>query len=145
MGKLPNVFYQRHNMEYQATAKYIRMSPRKVRLIADSIRNMNPEYAVIYLQNITKKAKNPMLKVVESALSNAKQKKVDISTLTFKTIETMGGPALKRWHAVSKGSAHAYKKRMTHVRVILTDAAHGALTTEKIEKKQVQVKEVSKK
>lgn len=113
-------------MEYQATAKYLRTAPRKLRLVADAIRKMSPQSALDYLEQVPKLAARPLLVTLKSAISNAKQKNVNLEVLNFKTIEVMGGPALKRWHAVSRGSAHAYKKRMTHVRVILTEKEqHG--------------------
>lgn len=108
-------------MEYQATAKYVRTAPRKLRLVADAIRKMSPQKAVAYLEQVPKLAARPLLTTLQSALANAKQKNVDFGSLNFKTIEVMGGPVLKRWHAVSKGSAHAFKKRMTHVRIVLTE------------------------
>lgn len=62
-----------------------------------------------------------MATVVAAAIANATQKQVKPEDLRFKAVEIMEGPARKRWHAVSRGMAHSYKKRMTHVRVILTD------------------------
>lgn len=108
-------------MEYQATAKYIRTSTRKLRLIADLIRKLSPTDALVQLANMPKDAAGPMLKVISSALANASQKQGKVELLKFKTIDVMGGPALKRFHAVSRGQAHSYKKRMTHVRVVLTE------------------------
>jgi large subunit ribosomal protein L22 len=108
-------------MEYQATSKYIRSSTRKVRLVADAIRKLSPVLAVSTLERMPKDAAKPVGAVIASALANAKQKGVDVSTLTFKTIEVMGGPAMKRFRPASRGVAHSYKKRMTHVRIILTD------------------------
>lgn len=108
-------------MEYQATSKYVRVSTRKVRLLADSIRAMTPMRALTYLDAMGKSAAEPMAKAIRSALANAKEKQVKAEALTIGAIEVMGGPVMKRWHAVSRGSAHAYKKRMTHIRVVLTD------------------------
>jgi large subunit ribosomal protein L22 len=108
-------------MEYQATAKYIRTSTRKLRLVADAIRKLDPSSALIYLKRMPKQAAEPLAKVVASALANAKNKSADESKLKFNTIEIMGGPGMKRWMAVSRGQGHAYKKRMTHIRVILSD------------------------
>lgn len=108
-------------MDYTATAKYIRTSTRKLRLVADSIRGLSPADAVARLNILSKQAAGPMARVISSALANAKQKQAKAEALRFKTIEVMGGPVMKRWHAVSRGQAHPYKKRMTHVRVVLTD------------------------
>jgi len=108
-------------MEYSATSKYVRISTRKARLVVDSIRHMKPEVALLYLAALPKSAAEPMVKVLRSALANAKEKQVKTDGLTFKTIEVMGGPVMKRWHAVSRGMAHSFKKRMTHIRIVLTD------------------------
>lgn len=109
-------------MEYQATTKYVRVSTRKVRLVADSIRKMVPVAALAALTHVPKAAAEPIAKTLASALANAKQKGVAQDALAFKTIEIMGGPALKRFNAVSRGQAHSYKKRMTHIRIVLVDA-----------------------
>jgi large subunit ribosomal protein L22 len=108
-------------MEYQATSKYIRTSTRKLRLIADAISKMSPSDALVQLAHMPKMAAGPMAKVVSSAVANALQKQAKESDLVFKKIEVMGGPVMKRFHAVSRGQAHGYKKRMTHVRIVLSD------------------------
>ncbi|MBI3956202.1 50S ribosomal protein L22 [Candidatus Gottesmanbacteria bacterium] len=108
-------------MDYQATAKYIRMSPRKVQLVARSVHRLTPSVALTRLGAIPKRAGRPIADVVASAVANAKEKKADTAGLSIKSIEVLRGPAMKRWRAVSKGQAHAYKKRMTHIRVTLTD------------------------
>ena len=108
-------------MEYQATAKYIRTSPRKLRLIVDAIAKLTPVAALAQLGQMPKQAAEPLTKVISSAIANAKMRQVAEESLLFKKIEVMGGPVMKRWHAVSRGQAHGYKKRMTHVRVVLSD------------------------
>lgn len=108
-------------MQFEATAKYIRTSTRKVRLVADSIRKLHPGEAITALAHVASHAAVPMRSVIASALANAKAKQADTNQLRFQTIEVMGGPVMKRWRAVSRGQAHAYKKRMTHIRVVLTD------------------------
>ncbi len=110
-------------MEYQATTKYVRVSTRKVRLVADSVRKLTPVAALTVLAQVTKSAALPLSKTIASAVSNAKQKGIEEAGLTFKTIEIMGGPVMKRWHAVSKGQAHGFKKRMTHIRIVVEDKA----------------------
>ncbi len=121
--KLPREQWTRpkNYMEYQAISKYIRTSTRKMRLVADSIRPFTPVQAITKLSVLPKQAGRPMRVVIESAVANAKQKNADPTKLRFKIIDVSGGPVMKRGHAVSRGSAHAYKKRMTHVRVVLTD------------------------
>lgn len=110
-------------MEYQATTKYVRVSTRKVRLVADSLRRLAPVAALAALSQMRKSAAIPIAKTIASAIANAKQKGAIEDQLRFKTIEIMGGPSMKRWHAVSRGQAHAFKKRMTHIRIIVEDTA----------------------
>jgi large subunit ribosomal protein L22 len=108
-------------MEYEATTKYVRVSTRKVRLVADAVRRLTPAAALAALSQMTKSAAVPLTKTIASAVANAKQKGAAAEALHFKTIEIMGGPSMKRWHAVSRGQAHPFKKRMTHIRIILTE------------------------
>lgn len=110
-------------MEYIAVAKYIKMSPRKVQLVSRAVRRLAPQVALTRLGSLPKRAGEPIGDVLSSAIAGAKEKKVDIATLRIKSIEVLPGPVMKRWHAVSKGQAHAFKKRMTHIRVTLTDEA----------------------
>ena len=109
-------------MEYKATSKYIRTAPRKLRLIADAIRPLTPLEALVQLENMPKAAAQPMRKTLLSVLANAKAKQTKEESLHFTRIEVMGGPVMKRWHAVSRGQAHAFKKRMTNICIVLSDA-----------------------
>jgi len=108
-------------MQYQATTKFVRVSTRKVRLVADAIRRLSPAEALNRLTHSTKSAAKPLSKTLTSAVANAKQKGAQEDALKIKLIEIMGGPMMKRWQAVSRGQAHALKKRMTHIRIVLED------------------------
>ncbi|OGG04995.1 hypothetical protein A2Z33_06930 [Candidatus Gottesmanbacteria bacterium RBG_16_52_11] len=107
-------------MKFQATAKYLRISTRKVRLVADSIRRMPAEVARQQLERMPRRAAKMISGVLASAMANAKTANAG-SQLMIDEIEVMGGPAMKRWRAVARGSAHGYKKRMTHIRIVLSD------------------------
>lgn len=108
-------------MEYTATAKYVRMAPRKVRLVARAVRGMQAAGAVAVLKMTPKYAAGPIVKVINSAIANAKIKNAKADGLAIGSIDVMEGPVMKRWHAVSRGTAHGYKKRMSHVKVVLTE------------------------
>lgn len=108
-------------MEYQAIGKYIRGSARKLRLVANAVKTMEPEKALLSLHALPKRASHPLSDVIKSALANAKQKIGGTGGLRFLRIEINQGPSMKRWHAVSRGQAHAFKKKMSHIRVVLTD------------------------
>lgn len=112
-------------MEYTATAKYVRTSPRKVRLVARAISGKKVGVAVAVLSEISKHASEPVLKVLQSAIANAMQKKAAVDLLVVSAVDVMGGPVLKRWHAASRGMAHSYKKRMTHVKIVLKEVEKG--------------------
>lgn len=108
-------------MEYSATAKYIRTTPRKLRLVVEGLRGQSAERAMSYLSHLEKRAAGPVMDVLKSVIANAKQKNAPITALTVTSVQVMNGTAMKRWHAVSKGSAHAFKKRMSHIKIVVTD------------------------
>ncbi len=109
-------------MEITATAKYIRISPRKVRLVAEAIRKISPALALSQLRLMRKGAAKPLYSLLKSALANAANKvKLSIDNLAIKAIVVEGGPALKRFRPVSRGRSHAYKKRMSHIKIVLEE------------------------
>jgi len=112
-------------METKATYKYLRMSPRKVRLVAKEIKKNNVEDAITKLKFIRKTAAKPITKVLKSAIANAtKNFGVDSNNLYIKDIIVSQGPILKyakRFMPRAMGRASAIHKRSSHVTVILTD------------------------
>lgn len=115
-------------MEYTATAKYVRTSPRKMRLVARAISGKKVNIALNALGSMTKHAAEPVFKLLTSAVANASQKKAVVESLVVSSVDVTGGPVLKRWHAVSKGTAHTYKKRMTHITITLKEEETKAVT-----------------
>lgn len=107
-------------MEIKAEQKFLRMSPRKVRLLVDLIKKLKPLAAIEILPLIGKRAAEPVAKVIKQAVANAKEKGIDGADLIFKEIQVGEGPVLKRGRPVSKGRWHPIKKRMSHIRVVLT-------------------------
>jgi len=111
----------------QTTQKYIRTSPRKLRLVADAIRSLTPQNALAYLKFIPKTASLPMRKAVLTAVSNAKdQRGLSVDKLAFKSIDVMEGPTYKRYKAVSRGMAHNIAKRTSHIKIVLQERSHGS-------------------
>lgn len=107
-------------MEVKAEAKYIRISPRKVRLVVDAIKGLSPQRALEHLRFIKKRAAQPLMKVIKSAMANAKKNfGLKVEDLKFKEIQVGEGPTLKRWRAVSRGRAHPIMKRTSHIKVVL--------------------------
>jgi large subunit ribosomal protein L22 len=106
--------------------KYIRTSPRKLRLVADAVRPLTPEAALLHLKFTSKAAAEPMYKAIKQAVSNAKdQAGLAVNQLAFQTIDVMEGPTYKRFQAVSRGMAHSIMKRTSHIRIVLKEASHG--------------------
>jgi large subunit ribosomal protein L22 len=104
---------------YISTQKFTIMSPRKVRLVVALIKKMKPIDAVEKLPFVEKRAGETLLKVIKSALANAKNQGASDTDLVFKEIQVGEGPRLKRGRAASRGRWHQYKHRMSHIRVVL--------------------------
>lgn len=106
--------------EFITTQKYIRTSPRKLREVAAMIKGLTPEKALEILPYLDKKASEPLLKALKTVVANAKQKGIQESELLFKAVQINEGPRLKRFRAGARGRAKPYKRRMSHIRIILT-------------------------
>ncbi len=106
--------------EFKATQKYLLMSPRKIRLVVALIKKMKPAEAIEKLPFVQKRAGGEVAKVIKSAMASAKNSGVGEADLIFKEIQVGEGPRLKRGRAASRGMWHPYKKRMSHIRVVLT-------------------------
>jgi large subunit ribosomal protein L22 len=128
-------------MEVKAVQKYVRMSPRKLRLVADAVRQMNPQDALETLPFLKKRAAEPLSKVIKTALSNAKNMGLTESKLKFKEIQIQEGPRLKRGRPVSRGMWHPYQRKMSHIKVVLD--AEGKIGKEN-KKKMKPTKEKTK-
>jgi large subunit ribosomal protein L22 len=110
-------------METVAVAKYIRMSPRKARLVANQIRGRKVGDALNIL-SFTPKASAPLIsKVLKSAIANAGQKKgVDVDTLVVKKISIDEGPTIKRFRARAMGRGTRILKRTSHIKIIVEES-----------------------
>jgi len=109
-------------METTAKLRHLRQSPRKVRLVADSIRALPVERALEQLNFSTKKAAKPITKLLNSAIANAKHNhKLTQDNLFIKEIRVDEGSTLKRWRARAMGRAGAIKKRTSHISIILAE------------------------
>jgi large subunit ribosomal protein L22 len=106
-------------MEIKSVQKFLIMSPRKLRVVADAIRDLQPTEAFEKLPFIKKRAAVPLRKVVGAAIANAVQQGMKEEDLMFKEIQINEGPRLKRWRAGARGRAKPYKRRMSHIRVVL--------------------------
>jgi len=113
-------------MEARAVSRYIPIAPRKVRLVADLVRNRDVETALEILKFSDKAGAVPVEKAVRSALANAGQNPdIDVEGLYVKTIFVDNGPI--RYWARFKGRLHVSKirRRRCHVTVVLDDGAEA--------------------
>ncbi|MDX1607643.1 MAG: 50S ribosomal protein L22 [Candidatus Spechtbacterales bacterium] len=109
--------------EYKAKLSHLRIAPRKVRLVAGLIRGENAVMAQHLLKASTKRSADPMLKLLNSAIANAKEqnKELDESNLYIKQILVNEGPKLKRYMPVARGMVHEIQKKTSHISLVLVD------------------------
>ncbi len=108
----------------KASMKFLRIAPRKVRLVADMIRGKNVEEALNILQFTTKSSAKPMAKLVKSAVANADQKGgVNVDKLYIADLQVDGGPVVKRFMPRAMGRASPILHRTSHVTVELNQRA----------------------
>lgn len=107
-------------MEIIAVSKGVRIAPRKVRLIADAIRKLSLSEALVSLSVLNKRAAGPLNKTLKSAIANAKNNnQVNVEDLTIKTIDVLEATSFKRFHPSTRGRVHPYKRRGSHIKIIL--------------------------
>jgi len=124
-------------MELKAKAKFIRMSPRKVRLAANLIKGLTYEQAAVQLQFLKKAASLPLLKLLKSAMHNAEENhELKRSNLRVKSIQVDEGPALKRWMPRAMGRATPLRKMSCHITLVMEEI----IPTETAGKKKAKVK-----
>ncbi|MEY2641323.1 MAG: hypothetical protein RL150_716 [Candidatus Parcubacteria bacterium] len=106
----------------KAELKNYRQSPRKVRLVADTVRGKKVGVAITTLSFAPKRAADPIKKLLESAVANAKHNfKLNPETLYVKSISVDPGFVMKRWMPKWRGTAHPIRKKTSHVRVVLAE------------------------
>jgi large subunit ribosomal protein L22 len=109
-------------MEVRAKLRFVRVSPRKARLVADLIRGKGSEEATNILTFTKKAAAKILIKLLKSAIANATQKKtIDIDRLYVKKITVDQGPTLKRFQPRAMGRATTIRKRSSHITIILDE------------------------
>jgi large subunit ribosomal protein L22 len=128
-------------MAFEVKLNHLHIAPRKARLVADLVRGKTAEEAQTILAFTVKRACEPMLKLLNSALVNAKlNANVSASDLFISKIIVNEGPAGKRVLPKSRGRGEIVKKRTSHVTLVL-DAKREELVKEKKGKKTAVKKE----
>ena len=109
-------------MDIKSYSKYMRISPKKAREVARILPGRKASDAVALLKYIPRKAARMFHKTLKSAMANAENNlNLSADDLYIREAIVDEGPALKRFRPCARGSAHPYKKRMSHLRVTLTD------------------------
>jgi len=127
--------------------KYLRIAPRKVRLVADLIRRKKVKQAQTILDFTVKGAAEPLSKLLKTAIADAHNNfQLDSSNLYISKITVDEGPKYKRWKARSRGIAAPIQKKTSHITLILSEITSSHKKAKKIKKikKPVQAPRIEK-
>jgi large subunit ribosomal protein L22 len=109
-------------MEIKARARYLRISPFKLRLVARTLPGKKVDDALALLQFMPQRGARVLRKVMMAAVANAEQRpQVDVDTLVVKGVQVDGGPSLKRFQARAMGRVNRIIKRSSHITVVLDE------------------------
>ena len=109
-------------MEVLALTRNARMSPKKVREVARTIQGRKAADAVDYLMLIPRKSARLIAKTLKSAIANAENNNnLSADSLRVKSAIIENGPVLKRFKAGARGTAMPRRKKMSHIRIVLSD------------------------
>jgi large subunit ribosomal protein L22 len=107
-------------MDVRAKGKFLRISPQKVRLIADVVKGKSVEIGLNTLKFMPNKAAGLVEKILKSAVANADQNfNLNVDSLFIKNIVVDGGPTMKRFGARARGRGTRILKRSSHITVIV--------------------------
>jgi len=130
-------------MMVKANAKYIRVSPRKTRLVANLVRGLNLTEALAKLAVVNKRASTPVAKLLQSALANAKHNfDLDESNLYIKEIHVENGPVFRRWMPKAFGRATPIQKKTSHIFLALDERVPSKKKTKEKVKKEIETVKV---
>ena len=105
-----------------AHTKYIRISPRKIKIVCDLIRGKDTKTAKAILMQTPKAASEIMIKLLNSAVANAENNhEMDPDNLFVSDTYATPGPILKRIRPVSRGRAHRINKRTSHITIVVAE------------------------
>lgn len=107
-------------MEVVARSTFIRQTPRKLRLVADQIRGLKAQEAVVILEHLNKRAAKPILLTLKQGIGNAVNNfNLARESLKIKNLEISKGPIYKRGRAAARGRWHRILKRTSHIKMVL--------------------------
>ena len=114
-------------MEVQDLTRYARMSPKKMREVARTIQGRPATEAVEFLSLVPRKSARLIAKTLKSAIANAENNRnLSADSLTVRSAVIENGPVLKRFKAGARGTAMPRRKKMSHIRIILSDGTDNA-------------------
>jgi large subunit ribosomal protein L22 len=109
-------------MEARATAKYLDISPRKIRLVAHAVRGRTVQQALAMLQFMPQKGARYLRKLIQSAVANAENNyAMDVNSLYIATILVNQGPTQRRYRPRAHGRVSPIRKRSSHVTAIVAE------------------------
>lgn len=115
-------------MQSKATLRYLRIAPRKVRLVADLIKGKKVSEAQTLLQFVNNAAVASFQKLIRSALSGASHNfQIDEANLYIAKIVVDEGPKLKRFRPRARGRAYPIQKKTSHITVVLEELVPGTI------------------
>ena len=109
-------------MEATAKVTFVRIAPRKVKIVLNLIRNKPCDEAMAILKYTPKAACEPLYKLLKSAMANAEMKNMDVSRLYVAACSVDQGPTLKRIRARDKARAYRINKKTSHINITLKEA-----------------------
>ena len=109
-------------MEATAKVTFVRIAPRKVKIVLNLIRNKPCDEAMAILKYTPKAACEPLYKLLKSAMANAENKNMVVSRLYVAACSVDQGPTLKRIRARDKGRAYRINKKTSHINITLKEA-----------------------
>jgi len=114
-------------MQITAKLNNLRISPRKIRIIAKVIRGKSVKDAEIILNFAVKKGTIPLLKLLKSAIANARNNfKIGPENLYIRKLTVDEGPKFKRWMPRARGQAYQIQKKTSHITLILEEGENAA-------------------
>jgi len=126
--------------EYKFSHKFVRMAPRKVRLLTNLVKTLSPAEALDQLRFYRKSAATPVFELLKSAIASCKNDhQLDINDIAIKSFTCDGGPTLKRRHFKSRGRTNLIHKRTSHINLVL-----ASMPKKNVNKSAVKTKSIKK-
>lgn len=129
-------------MEVQTIQRYIHITPRKLRLVADMVRKMEPSKALDVLRLTPKSAARDLAKAIQTVLANGHQAGMNPQKFIFKKIEVNESMKMRRFRAGTRGRVKPYKRKMSHIKIVLSDEL--GVRSEREKDKKVESKNFEK-